>query len=175
MGLFQQPGGVTLLELVVVLTIMATAMALTLPSFGKGLQRWRLEGAVREMVTLFRFARNQAVTRQIPLQVLVDRERRVYWVDSATAPVLGDPDQAAEKGIRLSALPDGIGFGEARVGGRPQETERIGVHFYPKGNSAGAELEILNGGRQAYRIAVDPVTGQARILRPADGPAGDGA
>jgi prepilin-type N-terminal cleavage/methylation domain-containing protein len=163
--------GVTLLELVVVLTIVGTAMALTLPSFGRTLRRWRADGAVREVATLLRFARNQAVTRQMPLQVLVDRERRVYWVDAADLPTLADPEQAAERGIRLSALPDGVGFGEARVGGLVQEADRVGIPFFPKGNSVGAELEILSGTRPAYRIVVEPVTGQARVLRPS----GDGA
>jgi general secretion pathway protein H len=169
------PPGVTLLELVVVLTLLAAALAIALPSFGTGLRRWRLEGAAREVATLLKFARTQAVARQAAYQVLLDRERRVYWLDVADRPALTDPAQAEARGIRLSALPDGIAFGGIRVGGAPQAGDRAGVTFFPRGNSAGLELEIRGGGRPGYRIVVDPVTGQTRILRPADGPAGAGA
>jgi len=157
--------GFTLIEMVVVLVIMGVAFSLTLPSLGDGLRRWRLQGAVREVATLLKFTRNQSVAGRAPLQVLLDRSRNLYWLDKANAPVLADPSRADEKGIRLYALPAGIRFGEVTVSNTSLAEERIGILFFPTGGSTGGEVQILDARGRAYRISVDPVTGQARIQR----------
>ena len=162
----RRPGaGFTLLEMVVVLTIAGMAFSLVLPGLARGLVRWRLQGAVREVATTMKFTRNQSVTRRMPLQVVMDRSQNLYWLDSLDAPVLQDPHQAEEKGIRLFALPAGIRFGEVTVGDITAADARVGMPFYPKGNSAGGAVQILDERGGAYRISVDSVTGHARIQR----------
>jgi len=147
----------------VVLTIVGIAFAFVLPALERGLRAWRLQGAVRELTTLMKFTRTQTIARRKPLQVILDRSRKVYWLDHADAPVLSDPDRAAEKGIRLSALPAGFRFGEIVVGGVRVEQEQVGIPFFPKGNSTGGEVQILDDRGKGYRIGVDPLTGHARI------------
>lgn len=155
--------GFTLLELVVVVTIMGVAFSLVLPALGRGLRQWRLQGAVREIVTLMKFTRNQAVSRRVPLQVILDRSRHVYWLDNADTPVLSDPHQAEEKGIRLSALPAGLRFGEATVGGLRVQDRQVGIPFFPRGGSTGGEVQVLDDRGKGYRIRVDPMTGHAGV------------
>ncbi|MFN3477449.1 MAG: GspH/FimT family protein [Candidatus Methylomirabilales bacterium] len=157
--------GFTLLELVVVLVIVGMAFSLVLPAIGSGLRHWRLRGAAREVVTLLKFTRNQAVVKKEPFQVILDRSRNLYWLDKGDAPVLSDPDQADEKGIRLYALPNGVRFGEVTVDGSNREGERVGILFFPRGSSTGGEVQILDERGKGYRIRVDPVTGHARIAR----------
>ncbi len=155
--------GFTLLELVVVLSIVAIAVSLTLPSVGKGLRHWRLQGAVREVATLLKFTRNQAVATRRPLQVILDRSRNVYWLDRAD--VLTDPEQASERGIRLYALPSGIRFGQVTFGGRPVDGEKVGFVFFPPGSSTGGKMQILDERGKGYRIVLDAVTGRASVAR----------
>lgn len=157
--------GFTLLELVVVLAIVGMAFSLVLPAVSRSLRHWRLQGAIREVVTLLKFTRNQAVVKKEPFQVILDRSRNLYWLDRGEAPVLSDPDQADEKGIRLYALPNGVRFGEVTVDGSNRAGERVGILFFPRGSSTGGEVQILEERGRGYRIRVDPVTGQARIVR----------
>lgn len=157
--------GFTLLELVVVLAIVGMAFSLVLPAIGSGLRHWRLQAAAREVATLLKFTRNRSVAGKEPLQVILDRSRNLYWLDKGDAPVLNDPDQADEKGIRLYTLPDGVQFGEVTVGGYTVGGERVGIFFFPRGSSTGGEVQILDERGKGYRISVDPVTGQARIAR----------
>jgi general secretion pathway protein H len=157
--------GWTLLEMVVVLIIIGIAFALALPPVGRGLSHWRLQGAVREVATLFKFTRNQSVARRTSLQVVLDRSRNVYWLDRADAPVDSDLAQVMKEGIRLYALPAGIRFGEVILGDEGVSEERVGMQFFPRGNSTGGEVEIRDERGRDYRIRVDPVTGSARIKR----------
>lgn len=156
--------GFTLLELVVVLAIVALSVGLVLPALETGLRHWRLQAAVQEVATLVRFTRNQAVARRKPLQVILDAPRRVYWLDDAEAPVLDDPEQAGEKGIRLYALPTELRFGS--LAGEPGLVRgRVGIVFFPKGNSTGGEVEVVDPRGKEYRVHVEPLTGRARILQ----------
>lgn len=157
--------GFTLLELVVVLAIGGIAFSLVLPGLESGLRHWRLQGAAREVTTFLKFTRNQAVTRRAPLQVILDRSRNLYWLDKGDAPLLNDPDQAEEKGIRLYALPEGVRFGEVTVDGSNIRGKRVGILFFPRGSSTGGEVQILGERGREYRVRVDPVTGQARLVR----------
>lgn len=155
--------GFTLLELIVVLTIVGIAVSLSLPAVGSGLRHWRLQGAVREVATLLKFTRNQSVATRRPLQVVLDRSRNMYWLDSAD--VITDPDQASARGIRLFALPSGIRFGKVTLGGRSVGWEKVGFVFFPRGSATGGRVQILDERGKGYRILLDAVTGRATIAR----------
>jgi prepilin-type N-terminal cleavage/methylation domain-containing protein len=158
-------GGFTLLELLVVLTIVGVAFSLVLPALGSGLSHWQLQGAVREVATILKFTRNQAVERRMSLQVILDRARGVYWLDNAEAPVLSDPEQAVEKGIRLYALPTGVRFGEVTTADPVVEGDRIGIFFFPRGNSTGGEVQLHDPKGRTYWVRVEPLTGRASVHR----------
>jgi Tfp pilus assembly protein FimT len=147
------------------MAIIGIAMSFVLPALAKGVRQWRIQGAVQEMVTLFKFTRNQAVARRTQLQVVMDRARRVYWLDNADAPVLTDPDQADERGIRLFSLPAGLRFGRVTIGSVTVADDRVGIAFLSRGNSTGGDVEILDDRGRRYSIRVDPLTGHARAQR----------
>jgi hypothetical protein len=147
------------------MAIVGIAMSVVFPGLARGLRQWRLQGAAQEMVTLFKFARNQAVAQRTRLQVVLDRARSVYWLDNVETPVLTDPEQADARGIRLFALPTGLRFGHAQIGGVAVGDDRVGFPFYSRGNSPGGEVEILDGRGRGYSIRVDPLTGHARAQR----------
>lgn len=159
-----QPG-FTLLELVVVVSIVSVVFALALPALGDGLRRWRLQGAVREVATILKFARNQSVAGRASVQVILDRSRNVYWLDSPENGLQSTLDEVVEKGIRLYAMPAGIRLGEVAVAGSDPGVERVGILFFPRGSSTGAEVEVRDEKGRAYRISVDSMTGRSRVER----------
>jgi general secretion pathway protein H len=157
--------GFTLIEMIVVLTILGFAASFVVPSFTSGLPHWRLRGAARDIVTLLKFARNQSVASIRPLHVVLDRSRNLYWLDSADVPVMADPDRSGKRNIRLYALPDGVSFGEVAGGIFPAEKERVRILFFPRGSSSGGDVQLRDEKGRAYRIHVDSVTGRAGIAR----------
>ena len=157
--------GFTLLELVVVVTILGVALALALPALGDGLRRWRLQGAVRDVATILKFARNQSVAGRAPVQVVLDRSRNAYWLDGQDNGLQSTLDEVLERGIRLYAMPPGIRLGEVAVAGTDPGADRVGIIFFPRGNSTGAEVEVRDEKGRTYRISVDSMTGHARVGR----------
>ncbi len=155
--------GFTLLELIAVLAVVGVALSVAMPSISSGLQRWRLREAVREMSTMVKFARNQAVTRRQSLQVVLDRARNMYWLDRAS--MAQDVEQAYEKGMRVYELPDGVRFGQVSIGGRDSDDERLGLVFSPYGTTRAATLQIVDLRGRGYQIVLDQATGHTSILR----------
>jgi len=158
-------GGFTLIEVIVTLTIVALATSFVLPGLNSGLPHWRLTGAVRDMATLLKFARNQAVVSLRPLHVVLDKSRHLYWLDNADAPLTGDPSAGGRRKIRIYALPDDVNFGELAGGVVPIGEERARILFFPRGSSSGGEIHLRDKKGRDYTIKVDSATGYTTIGR----------
>jgi len=158
-------GGFTLIEVIVTLTIVALATSFVLPALDSGLPHWRLTGAVRDMTTLLKFARNQAVASMKPLHVILDKSSQLYWLDHADAPVTGDPYHGGNRKIRVYALPDDVSFGELAGGVVPISEDRARILFFPRGSSSGGEIHVLDKKGRNYTIKIDSVTGYTNVAR----------
>ena len=154
--------GFTLLEIVLVLSIMALGAVLVAPSLGGGLGHWRLQSAAREVGTMAKFARNQAVARGQRFQVVLDRSRGMYWLDNEP-PTLADPDTAGRQGIRLYTLPPGVHFGDFTLDGARVERDRVAFVFFPRGDSTGGEVRVVAERGAGYGVAVDRMTGRVDV------------
>ena len=73
--------GVTLLELLVVLSIMAVVAAIALPRFGGGVSTAELKSAARQVAAGLRLARSEALATRRETTVTVDLERHLFRVD----------------------------------------------------------------------------------------------
>jgi prepilin-type N-terminal cleavage/methylation domain-containing protein len=89
--------GVTLIELIVVLVIIAIGAILTIPNMGPWIQSYRLRGATRDITSNLRVAQMKAVSNNLNYQVSFDVGARTYilrrnsgglWVDEGTAQTL---------------------------------------------------------------------------------------
>ena len=108
-------GGFTLVELLVVMTVMAAVAALATPMLDRVAPRLELRAAAQDLGTALRAARSAALRDNRETVVLIDVERRLFRTGSAGP---------------ASFLPD-----EAR--GR--------VRFYPDGTSTGGEVRLRRG------------------------------
>lgn len=132
--------GFTLLELLVVIALMATAFGLVSFSVGQGLQAARERQVMREMVGALRQARLQAVLSGAPAVLSLDLQRRTFQVPGQR------PGQwPADMGVQLTSA--------SELGAR--------VAFYPDGSSSGGNLLLMRDGRQ-WRIDVGWLTGSVR-------------
>jgi prepilin-type N-terminal cleavage/methylation domain-containing protein len=64
--------GVTLIELIVVMVIIAIGAALLVPSMGAWLPNYRLRSGARDVVSTLRFAQMKAVSTNMPYGVAFD-------------------------------------------------------------------------------------------------------
>lgn len=139
--------GVTLLELLVVLSIMGIVAALVIPTFGGGVSTTELKSAARQMAAALRLARSEALATRREHVVLLDLERRVFRIDDAREIAL--PRDAELK--LFTAQSDLV-------------SDRAGsIRFFPDGGSNGGRVTIAAGERK-YEVDVDWLTGRVAIL-----------
>lgn len=140
--------GVTLLELLIVLSIMAIVAALVLPMFGGGVSTGELKGAARQVAAGLRLARSEALATRQETRVVLDLEQRTFHVDR-------DP--------RLIALPRQI---ELKLFTAQSDlvSDKVGaIRFFPDGGSNGGRVTLAVGERK-YDVDVDWLTGRVAIL-----------
>ena len=141
--------GVTLLELVVVLAVLATVAAFALPSIRRGSEGLQLRAGAGRVASLLREARQQAVTQRRPTRVALDAGHRgatLAW-DGTSEP------------LRRVELPERFRV-QAADGGDA-------LTFSPRGLVRDARWIVEAPGGRRLVIEVHGVTGRVAIAAPA--------
>jgi general secretion pathway protein H len=140
--------GLTLLELLVVLSIMAIVAAVAGPYLAGGVSGPELKGAARQVAAGLRLARSEALSTRREARLVVDLERHTFRVD-------GDAREHAlpkDAGVKLFTAQNDL------------VSDRVGaIRFYPDGGSNGGRITIAAGERK-YEVDVDWLTGRVAIL-----------
>ncbi len=140
--------GVTMLELLIVLSIIAFVAAIVLPTLGGGVSTSELKSAAREVAAGLRYARGQAIVQRGEAFLVID-------IDARTFVVPPDP--------RVHRLPDKI---DVKLFTAQSDLigEKVGaIRFYPEGGSNGGRITLAAGTRK-FDIDVDWLTGRVAIL-----------
>ena len=147
--------GFTLLELLVVMAIMGILMGAAVASFyGMG-QGARMQGAVRNVQSTLTLARQRAVLKSQPLDVVFDETDGVqsYFVTNAV--------EGYQMGERVY-VPPGVEL----------EWESPSITFYPAGSSGAAgttDLTVREQGKSVeWHLRVYKLTGLVKVYRPED-------
>jgi prepilin-type N-terminal cleavage/methylation domain-containing protein len=152
--------GITLIEMLVVVSIIAVAAAITYPSVNSGVDSLRLTAAADSIVSFLNGALVRADRRQELVEVTVSRAERALIVRTQ------DPNY-----IRRMELPEGVTIVRVHPAdlGAAEEQERRFM-LYPGGAVPKIAVEIQNR-RGARRIVqVDPITGAPQVRVPEDLP-----
>jgi general secretion pathway protein H len=143
----RQPG-VTLLELLIVLTLMAFIVAIALPTLGGGVSTTELKSAAREVAAGLRYARGQAIVQRSEALLVVDVDARTFTLPPDT---------------RLHRLPEKIEI-KLFTAQRDLIGEKVGaIRFFPDGGSNGGRITLAAGERK-FDVDVDWLTGRVTIL-----------
>ena len=140
--------GVTLVELLVVLTLMAIIAAIAIPMLGPGVSNAELRSAARQVAAGLRMARDDAVATRTDTRVTLDLEHRTFQIER-------DP--------RVHALPREL---EMKLFTAQSDIvdEHVGaIRFYPDGGSTGGRV-TLSAGERKFDVDVDWLTGRVAIL-----------
>ncbi len=144
--------GVSLLELLVVLALMAVAVGIAIPILGgEGPSETELRGAARQLAAAARLARSEAVSLREETFLVVDLEHRRFQVEH-----MGKEQQLPEEVFLevFTAQDDLI------------NDTMASIRFFPDGGSNGGRITVSagEGSERKYEVDVDWLTGRARIL-----------
>ncbi len=140
--------GMTLLELLIVLSIMAIVAAMVIPMFGSGVSSTALKSAARQVAAGLRLARSEAVATRHDTRLVLDLEHRTFQVE---------PD------ARIHALPRELEM-KLYTAQSDLVSDRVGaIRFFPDGGSNGGRITLAAGERK-YEVDIDWLTGRVAIL-----------
>ena len=121
--------GFTLLELLVVVTILALASTLVGVNFGG--DRTSLDTVARTLVTDLRYVRSRAMVSNADTALVLDLARGAYYSRAAKIE---------------RQLPESVEL-ELTVDRRDADGERGRILFYPDGSSSGGKVRLSRNGR----------------------------
>ncbi len=134
--------GFTLLETIIVLSLVTLILGLSTVFFAGFLPSARLHATGREIAATIRHARYISRTAMEIRTVIIDLDRRSFGIE-------GQPARSIPPGTVIRIVDPHSG--EIRQGEYP-------IVLQPAGSMTGATI-LLSGGRKAMRIEMDPVTG----------------
>jgi general secretion pathway protein H len=138
--------GYTLVELVVVMAIMALLAGMAMPSCSRLLESARLESDARQMASLLRLARQQAITTGQPSTV-------IFYPGNAKYKLIGASYRFLQPGIRFI----GSTTFTSKQGGQPI------CGFSPLGAPTSGGTVTLANSYQRWYVIVNPVVGRIRV------------
>jgi type II secretory pathway pseudopilin PulG len=152
--------GVTLIEALIVVALIATIAAVSFPAVAAGLDTLRLRSTSDAIVSFLNIALDHADRRQQAVEIIVSPRENTMLSRTADLGFSRNLDIPAQIHIVSvqPALPISIDPGEPR-------------HFllYPGGSVPGIGIEISTPQGRRRLVSVDPVTGSPRSDVPAQG------
>ena len=140
--------GVTLLELIIVISLMAILTAVVIPMFGGGVSTTELRGSARQIAAGLRMARSEALAQRRETFLVLDVAGKRFKVDQ-------DP--------REHKLPSGIDLNLFTAQNDLVDATTGAIRFFPDGGSNGGRITLAAGERK-FEVDVDWLTGRVAIL-----------
>jgi general secretion pathway protein H len=137
--------GFSLVEMLVVLTILALTATLAMPLLSGGSEGLRLQTAASELAAAFRVTRSAAILRNTETTLIIDVDRRIFG-----STVVSQRPFAADIDAKLTFA---SGIRSASSNG--------GYQFFPDGSSTGGDVTLSLRGKQT-KLCIDWLTGQVR-------------
>ena len=149
--------GITLIELVIVMVIIAIGAALMVPGFGAWMPYYRLKSTTRDIVSMMRTAQMKAVSTNQQYGVSFDTANNQFQLyrNSGGLQPEGSPS-SLPSGVQFQSL---TGLPADGLGGQPS------IRFFPDStSSADGTITLINNKNTQKSIQVSKSTGRIRIL-----------
>ena len=144
-GSLPQSSGVTLLEMLIVVAIVATIASISFPALTSGLAGIRLSSASGSVASFLTSAMNNVERREQPAAILVEPTQNILAVYTA---------DSGEKARETLTMPQGIAI-------EGEETRRFVL--FPGGAFPHIAIALKNEKGARKSIEIDPITAVPRI------------
>jgi len=143
-------GGITLIELVVVMAIVAIMGVYLAPAIGEWLDNFRIRQAAREVASTLQFAKMKAISSRLEYNVVFNVTNKTYQLKRKD-PSLGWTPEGSE-----NSVPRGVAIDTNLTG----ET----CQFNPDGTCSNGTITIDDQQGKTYKVVVYR-TGRIKIQR----------
>jgi prepilin-type N-terminal cleavage/methylation domain-containing protein len=162
--------GFSLLELIMVLTILILSVTLVTSSMSNLSRTIELKAAAKKVSGILRYYRSEAINKGTVYQVLFDSELRAVKVQSVSLTEqadeeAGDVKRVGESSKTLYGLPEGVRMKEIDFTSPQYPSDLPTIEFYPNGGSNGGSVLFDSQERKGYRIKIHFLTGAVAIER----------
>lgn len=144
--------GFSLIELVIVVTLLAVMAMTVTPVFRGSLGTARADHAARDLFAEFLAAQERAVTHVVEYRVYFDVKENTYWV--AHGPFIGSHQYTAIENLEgeITDVPDRLNITDVKGRRGARGTDYLA--FYPNGASDVGEVVLTDqrDRRRVYRI-----------------------
>lgn len=140
--------GLSLIEVVLVIALIAGITAITAGAFGVGMKGAQLREASRTVATQLRFTRTQAIATGVPQRFTLDLAGHSW----------------AAPGGRTGEIPQAIGIKFTGARQAMVKRDEGAVMFFEDGASTGGRVQLSRGG-QVWNVDVAWLTGTVKVSR----------
>jgi len=180
--------GFTLIEMIVVVSLIAIFLSLGIPSMREAIYADPLKTAARKMIGIVNEARQRAQEERQPYLVVIDRAQRKFWLekdvpedsaagDKATnatdaTDATGNADTADAAGKKAEqSLPDGVEIGELQREDEPgADSGPLSIWVSGKGYVNRTRLQLVSDDGDALFLDFQPFIAEVAISDNADEP-----
>ena len=136
--------GFSLMELIVVVSILAMLTAAVLPVFGPALRGAKVDNAFQDVLATMRYAQDAAVSQGVEHRVYFDEQENAYWLERLVGYDQGDKlFEAMDEHVgEWRQLPQGFEFD--RISGQRESRGLYFLAFYPTGARDQGEVRMRN-------------------------------
>lgn len=161
--------GFTMIEIIVVVIIVAIMFAVMLPSMRSTAEGNRLRSSVRQVMTLMKYARTEAVFNARTTQVFLDTQNHQFWLDLRTPDEKTgryDPKKLKTNMERKRELDTRVRF-EAIDADEDNilKGDVVAFDFYPDGTASRGHISFTNGSPTLYTLEVLKSTGMVELKK----------
>jgi Tfp pilus assembly protein FimT len=152
----------TLLELVVVMTILVIVLGAVAPSLAGFLRGSQLRSLLRQVSSQFLYARNYAVSNGLLVRVSWDRDQQALELEAERDPAErpGEFERVRVSSLGRIVFPEDMEIADLEVNGESNgETE---VYFFPDGHTDSALVSIVHRDKE-YSVEMAPLTGRVEV------------
>jgi prepilin-type N-terminal cleavage/methylation domain-containing protein len=147
--------GVTLIEMLVVITIASLLVGISFPAVSSGLDSLRLNSAANDVVSFINTGLSRAGRGQQVVEVTISKAENRLSMRSS------DPNFT-----RTLSMPDGVSITKI-LPELPEEVETDRIFMlYPGGTVPPVGVTVMNRRHMERIVEVDPMTGVAVLNRP---------
>jgi prepilin-type N-terminal cleavage/methylation domain-containing protein len=151
----------TLIELILVMTILVLVVSMLAPSLrGFGIGRSN-DNAARQLVSLAKYARAQAISEGRRYRLSFDTQNNAFWLTAEQGGTFTSPSN--DFGRRIDA-PEGVTIQTDLT----QQADGLFVDFLPTGRTQAVHIWLTDKLGNTIQVACDSPTEMFRVLPPGE-------